>query len=257
MVVAATVSDVPRAALLAAELNLELAGEEWRPHANFALRVEGDRLSLVDRESKEHHGIASEFPAIPVRHGRIAVSRTEPLGRAFGPRVQSIVDATAGLGHDSFLLACMGFDVTAVERSPIIAALLRNGVERAMGDGRIRNAIEGRLGIVTGEACTVLHSAHEKPDAAYLDPMFPPKRKTSALAKKAIRMVREIVGSDDDALELLACALENVLERVVVKRLDDAPPLMPGPVASVRGKTVRYDVYHAQQAAGRLRIRRD
>lgn len=257
MVVPASDADAGAADRLARELGLPLVRADWRQVADFALRLEGDRLSVVNRESRDTNGVSADFPSIPVRHGRISVSRDEPLGRAFGTRVRTIVDATAGLGHDVFLLACMGFDVTAMERSPIIAALLRNGVERAMSNGRIRKAIEGRLRIVCGDARDILASMEHAPDAIYLDPMFPDKRKKSALAKKAIRIVRAVVGDDPDANQLLAVALRTAKERVVVKRADDAPPLMPGPVASIRGNTVRYDVYHPQQAAASLSIPSD
>ncbi len=246
--------DAADARQLAQALRLEVAGGDWRESIEFALLVDGDRLSLADRDSKDDRGMTATFPALPVRHGRISISRNEPLGRAFGPRVQSIVDATAGLGQDSFLLAAMGFDVTAIERCAIVAALLRNGIERALRDGRIRQAIDERLHAITGDARDVLAAMAEKPDAVYLDPMFPPKRKESALARKSVRIIRALVGDDPDAGELLRIAIQNARERVVVKRADDAPPLMPNPVASIRGTTVRYDVYRASSEPSSLTL---
>jgi 16S rRNA (guanine1516-N2)-methyltransferase len=150
-----------------------------------------------------------------------------------------------------------GFDVTAIERSPALAAMLRWALDRAQSDGRVRNAIEGRLRLVQGDAREILPSMKPRPDAVYLDPMFPPRRKKSALAKKSIRIVRALVGDDPDAAELLSIALAHARERVVVKRLDDAPPLMPGPIASITGTTVRYDVYRAGVSRGTAQTSRD
>lgn len=58
--------------------------------------------------------------------------RADRLGRELlvrAARVHGIdapvaVDATAGLGEDSLLLAAAGFSVTLIERDPVIAALL-------------------------------------------------------------------------------------------------------------------------------------
>lgn len=74
--------------------------------------------------------------------------------------------------------------------------------------------------------------------------MFPPKRKASALAKKSIRMVRAVVGDDEDAADLLECARRIAGQRVVVKRPTDAGPLSgPAPASAIETKLVRYDVY--------------
>ena len=73
--------------------------------------------------------------------------------------------------------------------------------------------------------------------------MFPLKRRESALAKRPLRLLRELVGTDADSQELLAVARAVARRRVVVKRPDHTPPLAPGPQDSYRGKLVRYDVY--------------
>ena len=41
------------------------------------------------------------------------------------------VDATAGLGEDSLLLAAAGFEVTLCEADPVIAVLLEDALTRA------------------------------------------------------------------------------------------------------------------------------
>lgn len=233
-----------KAQSLAKDLGINLVDENWTDYAKMAFIFKEDRLSLHDL-SDTKHGVSVSFGSIPVKHGRVQVSKKQPLGKAFGSKVKTIVDATAGLGQDSFLLACMGFEVTAVERSPVVAALLQNGLERATADGRLRKAIGGRLNMQQADSIQWMEKADPKPDAVYIDPMFPPKRKSSALAKKSIRFVREIVGNDEDADKLVDAALRNSNVRVVIKRPDDAVPLVPNPSVSYGGKLVRYDVYHS------------
>ena len=42
-----------------------------------------------------------------------------------------LIDVTGGLARDSFIIASLGFEIEIIERSPIIHALLKNGMERA------------------------------------------------------------------------------------------------------------------------------
>jgi 16S rRNA (guanine1516-N2)-methyltransferase len=113
-----------------------------------------------------------------------------------------------------------------------------------MDDPALGERLADRFEIINADAREVLHGGSISPDAIYIDPMFPPKRKASALAKKEIRMVRRIVGDDEDASELLAVARRHA-PRVVVKRPTAAPPLADKPAMSIAGKLVRYDVYLA------------
>ena len=171
----------------------------------------------------------------------------EPLARAIGLKGRTqptILDATAGLGRDAFILATLGSRVTLVERSPLIAALLRDGLARALADDNTRAAAE-RMELHGGDAVTIMnHCAElERPDVIYLDPMYPHRSK-SALVKKEMRVVRALVGEDVDAPQLLAAALRVARKRVVVKRPRPAPEL-PGiaPSHSLLGSTTRFDVY--------------
>jgi 16S rRNA (guanine1516-N2)-methyltransferase len=88
----------------------------------------------------------------------------------------------------------------------------------------------------------------EHPDVVYLDPMYPHRTK-SALVKKEMRLLRALVGDDEDTGELLQAALGCAIKRVVVKRPKGAPPVMPTqtnslrPSAAVESKNTRYDIY--------------
>ena len=73
--------------------------------------------------------------------------------------------------------------------------------------------------------------------------MFPPRSK-SALVKKEMRVFHALVGSDDDADELLPAALRVARKRVVVKRPRIAPALEGArPSHVLAGKRNRYDIY--------------
>lgn len=239
-----------RAERLADELSLPLHGHDDVAGDVLLLTVTADGLELRDGASPRTKGARADFTSIDLRTGAGNLSRRQPLARAVGRAAKRVLDATAGLGHDAALLALMGYDVTAVERSPIVGALLRDGLERAMTDERYRAAIGGRLRVIVGDARDVLRTMDERPDALYVDPMFPPKRKASALAKKSIRLLRRLVGDDPDAAELVDAALDRSVPRVVVKRPTHAPPLRPDPVVSFPGKLVRYDVYAPGSADG-------
>jgi 16S rRNA (guanine1516-N2)-methyltransferase len=153
-----------------------------------------------------------------------------------------VIDATAGLGRDSFLLACLGCRVTAIERSPVLAVMLRDGLERAKAAriGPLSRIID-RIELIAGDAREWLGKL-PPPDVVYLDPMYPDQKK-SALSKKEMRICRRLVGDDEDAAQTLAAARAAALRRTVVKRHRDAPPLAPNPAVQFKGRAVRYDVY--------------
>jgi 16S rRNA (guanine1516-N2)-methyltransferase len=178
------------------------------------------------------------------RHGN---RNNEPLARAAGLRGlarPTILDATAGLGRDAFILATLGCQVRMVERSPIIAALLRDGLARALTDDTTLTAAE-RMQLLLGDAVTIMgrFTEQERPDMVYLDPMYPHRSK-SALVKKEMRLLRALVGEDVDAPQLLEAALRVARKRVVVKRPRLAATL-PGipPSHTLPGSTTRFDVY--------------
>ena len=81
-------------------------------------------------------------------------------------------------------------------------------------------------------------------DSVLVDPMHP-ERKKSALVKLELRQVRDIVGEDDNALELMQVALEHARKRVVLKwpvKADSISGLRPFS-HQILGKTTRYDVF--------------
>jgi 16S rRNA (guanine1516-N2)-methyltransferase len=170
----------------------------------------------------------------------------QPLARAIGIKPgkrPSILDATAGLGNDAFLLATLGCRVCMVERSPLLAALLKDGMKRAASDQEIHEIITTKLFLLQGDTRMILETMEEKPDTIYMDPMYPHRRK-SALNKQEMRLIRCIVGADEDATELLHAALLQAKKRVVVKRPKGAPRINTQvPTHIISMKNSRYDVY--------------
>lgn len=156
----------------------------------------------------------------------------------------TVVDATAGLGRDSFILAAAGFSVRAIERHPAIACLLMDGLDRA------RCSIEGavvaeRVQLHWGVAHRWLEQCpeQERPDVVCLDPMFPERTK-NALVKKEMRLFRDVVGDDMDAEALLDLAMQVARKRVVVKRPRKAEAVAGRkPGYQLLGKSSRFDVY--------------
>lgn len=65
------------------------------------------------------------------------------------------IDATAGLGQDSFLLAAAGFTVYMFEQDPIIAALLEDALNRAQSDPALANIVE-RMHLFTEDSISAL-----------------------------------------------------------------------------------------------------
>ncbi|MEX2476642.1 class I SAM-dependent methyltransferase [Marinobacter sp.] len=154
-----------------------------------------------------------------------------------------VVDATAGLGQDAFVLAGLGCRVTLFERNPVIHALLADGLARAALNVDCA-PIVARMTLCQGSSVEWLSQAPEgAADIVYLDPMFPHRDK-SALVKKEMQVFRAIVGDDDDSEALLSAALAAATYRVVVKRPRKAPAIAgPEPATRIEGKSSRYDLY--------------
>ena len=191
-------------------------------------------------------GLSVDFVGGAVGHRlRFGGGRGQALPRAAGfarGQTPKVVDATAGLGRDAFLLASLGAEVTLIERSPDIHALLADGLTRAADAGPEHAEIVGRMTLLLGDARLLLPGL--EPEVVLVDPMHPP-RGNSALVKQEMRLLREVVGDDPDAFELMQAALAAARKRVVLKWPLRAEPLRGLRPAShaITGKSTRYDVF--------------
>jgi 16S rRNA (guanine1516-N2)-methyltransferase len=237
---------------LAAELHLPLVEQPQAAGDDVVMLLiaEAERLSLRvvggdDVQLRGGRAIAVDLLQVDTRspagrRTRQPIARAVGLGRRqAGKRTAPmVIDATAGFGEDAWLLASLGCRVMAVERSPIVAALLRDGLRRAAD---VYPQIAERLELRVGDGRTVVQTVSDA-DVIYLDPMFPVGRKT--VERKAMRVLRLLVGADEDAVALFRAARASDARRVVVKRplraaaLDGQPPTV-----THQGRAMRYDVY--------------
>lgn len=176
---------------------------------------------------------------------RSGEGRGQALAKAAGFArgiVPEIVDATAGLGRDAFILASLGARVTLIERSAAMHDLLAEGLERARAEGGRYGETIARMTLIHGDSCALLPQLN--PQVVLVDPMHPPRNNT-ALVKKEMRLIREIVGVDADAARLMQVALASAQSRVVLKWPLRAEPMpgLPGLSHQISGKSIRYDVF--------------
>lgn len=203
---------------------------------------------MVSDPDKMADKLVVDFVGGAVGHRlRQGAGRGQALPKAIGMKggkTPDVVDATAGLGRDAFLLASLGTKVTLIERSKTMYNLLRDGMERAANRGGDYAVIIARMTLLHGDARDLLPTL--TPQVILIDPMHPP-RKNSALVKKEMRQIREIVGSDEDSVELMKVALAHASNRVVLKWPQKADPMagIKAPSHQIVGKSTRYDVFMA------------
>ena len=175
-------------------------------------------------------------------------ARRDPLARAIGlhrrPRT-AVVDATAGLGRDGWILAHLGARVSWIEASPTLAALLHDALTRAADEAGLGDTTQ-RLRLHPGDLRQVLGElpAAER-EVVYLDPMYPSGTTRGGVGREA-QALRQLHGSTAGPAggELLAAARAHATRQVVVKRPQRAPPVEgPPPARSVAGRAVRFDIY--------------
>ncbi len=211
--------------------------------SRYHLQDTDSGLRLVDKFSFQHplhiNFSDAEF-SYRLRRGG---GKKEMIAKAVDAKMDlRVVDCTAGLGRDSFLLASLGCEVTLYERSPVMALLLGDAIDRAL-QTEVLSKIAGRLHLVHGDVLDAFASGFDKPDVILVDPMFPTREK-SAKVKGEMQFLQRFIGTDEDATRLLQSALATGCERLVLKR-----PLLTNDIAglkpsySLKGKSSRFDVY--------------
>ncbi len=207
-----------------------------------------NRLELRALGQRQPGPVSADFSSGDIRR-RIHGGRHQPLARACGlhrDRHLRILDATAGLGRDGLVLAGLGCEVTLLERAPLVAALLQDGLARASRDPVIGHWLPQRVRLIQIDAFEYFRQQPQlqlQYDVVYLDPMYPDSDRR-ALSKKEMQILRLLAGDDADADRLLEAALVHAQRRVVVKR----PPKSPSlggvtPDHQLTSNRARYDVY--------------
>ena len=271
----------PQAEALAEKLGLPVQIDTGTGTNGYDYLLKFTEQGLVLRPSadKGYGSIICDFAGSEHSHRRRhgggngqAIAKAVGVSGKFAPQV---LDLTAGMGGDGFVLASLGCRVSMLERNPIVHSLLADGLSRCreaahqeleQGDDEL-GAVISRLSLLEGNATNYLSNLVAKmaqlevgddarvqadsepkpevwrPDVVYVDPMFP-LRKKSAKVKKQMQAFHAIVGTDPDADDLLVNALDVAKYRVVVKRPAGAGFLADTkPNYSLEGKSTRFDIY--------------
>ena len=216
------------------------------PDYALQLSFQPEYVELYDTELTT--GIHVDFISGALAHReQFGGGKGQAIAKAIGLKKfdhPTVIDASAGLARDAYVLATLGCQLTLVEQSPVLYYMLRDGIERALLADQ-NGAINNFTNLVY--ANTRLYLEHmdpdSKPDVIYFDPMYP-ERKKSALVKKDMQILHKLIGTNDDANELLEVALNYAKHRVVVKRPIHAEPLTGRkPTMAITSKKTRYDVY--------------
>lgn len=222
-----------------------LAGAAFIPEpGRLYLKVSRDGLSLMRDGMELRPDFAEMLPRI--KQGALQREMLVKAARVKGVEAPRAVDATAGLGEDSLLLAAAGFTVTLCEADPVIAALLEDALARASAHEVLGPIVE-RMHLVAGDSRIALEragaSTGAQPDVVYLDPMFPGRTKSAAVKKK-FQLIHGLERPTEplDEESLLQAALAARPRKVVIKRPVKGPYLAGvKPSHAIAGKAVRYD----------------
>lgn len=247
-----TDGDVPRAAALASRLHVPIlaAGPVASADASVSavVCVECGRVSLQRTGAGVAGPVSVDFGSGSMRHRRRSGGH-EMLGRAVGVGKKSamrVMDATAGLGRDAFVLADLGCSVLLCERHPVLAEMLSSGLQVATtGGDPWLESVCARMQVYALDARDLAPQLASGVDVIYLDPMYGQHRRRAAPGKE-MALLQELLGESapGDDVALLAWALEQAPARVVVKRAPRAPTLGDiEPSHCIAGKAVRYDVH--------------
>ncbi len=227
----------------------------YNPDSHWRLSVQSQQLSLIRPDGVS---VAIDFNnGKAARRTRETNFKNQPLARALGLQKQvkknnyqhrndpAVIDATAGLGVDSWMMANLGCRVRLIESSLVLSMMLEQAVQAQHTFPPESN----QLSVINADAIDYLNKTDTaRADIIYLDPMYPQSR-NKALVKKGMQLLHELVGPNNDNPALLQAALQKSDYRVVVKRPKGAPALAgselwTGQVTQVTSPNTRYDVYH-------------
>ena len=171
---------------------------------------------------------------------------TTIIARALGVKenIKKVVDLTSGLGIDSVLLSQIGFQVTSIERNPVLYFLLSEAQKKSK-----RKEIQSIQWVLADSRIYLTDYKITEPTSCYYDPMYPEKKK-SALPRQEMVIFRELVGSDDDALSTLKLAVHKGFNRTAVKRPVKAEVVLEAPDFQLTSKLVRFDIYYPRPLPG-------
>lgn len=237
-------------------IKIMFSQDQWRVHLdNGGAVVSVDFAEPRFYARASHTGLQGEYVVRAV------------LGRKKTTQPLRVLDATAGFGHDAFLLAAAGCHVTLVEQMPLLAYLLEQAVVRAsLSANDLLASAAARMTVTEANSVTLMQQwSANRPDVVYLDPMYAHaddegKRglKKTAAVKKNMAFLQRLTtdkrssaGAKTDAAlynsdgeGMIEAALTLATSKVVVKRAPGAEWLGGiKPASSLTGKAARFDIY--------------
>ena len=223
-----------------------LCDQENAPY-DLQLIFDDDKTKLIDKalNTSIYVDFIEGTLAHREKHGG---GKGQAIAKAIGLKKlknPTVIDATAGLAGDAYVLACLGCQLTLIEQSPVLFTLIEDGIKRALLSENHEHSIGNFVNLVNSNSQLYLKGLDEqsKPDVIYIDPMYP-DRKKSALVKKDMQILHKLIGKAEDETDLVNLALECAKRRVVVKRPIHAEPITgTRPTMEITSKKTRYDVY--------------
>jgi len=210
---------------------------------DFFLTWRNGELKLLDKDLLKKGGLSVDIAPRNGEQRSWPAPKEGALAQAIGRKTKTVIDATTGWAQDSLHIFRMGYDLRCIERSPIMLALLQDAFLRLEQVDWMQRLNLSAPQLLAGNAIDVLANLEFAPDCIYIDPMFPPKRKKSALPKKSMLILRDLLGDDLDRESLFDAAFSATAKKVIVKCPDHAEPLGGKPTESFGSKLLRYDVY--------------
>ncbi len=233
------------ASLFAEQQNLECT--TFRDvSSNLSLNFTPHFIELLDKETNTRINV--DFLTGSMAHRQqYGGGKGQAIAKAIGLKaaraIPTVLDATAGLAKDAYVIATLGCSVTMLEQSPVIAKLVQDGIDRASHDDNFKTLLANGFKLVQQNSIEYLTALTDMPDVIYLDPMYP-DRKKSALVKKNMQILQKLLGIDLNANKLLEVALQHAKNRVIVKRPKGAESISDRPPNTIiESKKTRYDIY--------------
>ncbi|MDH5611742.1 MAG: class I SAM-dependent methyltransferase [Gammaproteobacteria bacterium] len=218
-------------------------------NSQFSLQLcyTNHRIELFDQQLNTSIYVDFAHGALAHRQ-QFGGGRGQAIAKAIGlkqGKTPSVLDVTAGLARDAYVLATLGCQMTLVEKSPILSTLIKDGINRGLENEQSAKILSQNFDLHSQDAINYLKNIEkiQYPEVIYLDPMFP-ERKKSALVKKDMQILQRLLGKNENSEVLVESALKCAKERVVVKRPAHAPYLTETkPSISIHSKKTRYDIY--------------
>ena len=172
---------------LAARLGVPFQVAEEPPEANWLLFFDDDRLYLHSGGHEGFRPLTVDYISGDFARRWRSATKNDILAKAVGLKkgVRTVCDAACGLGYDAFFLSTFkDLEVTACERSPLLAELVMDGLSRVKETGRFES---NPIFFHFGDAIEFLQGRAF--DAVFLDPMFPREEGASALPRKELQVL--------------------------------------------------------------------